>query len=66
MGSSSLKIVELDVEKALLELGFVQSHYDYSLYTKKEKSYIVVVKVYMENLLITKVISIEMIKLEMI
>lgn len=38
---------------ALLQLGFIQSHYDYSLFTKKEESSLVVVLVYVNDLLVT-------------
>lgn len=38
---------------ALLQLGFTQSHFDYSLFTKEVQAELVVVLVYVDDLLIT-------------
>lgn len=37
----------------LLQLGFTQSHFDYSLFTKMIQSHLVVVLVYVDDLLVT-------------
>lgn len=39
--------------EALTQLGFFQSHYDYSLFTKRETKDLIVVLVYVDDLLVT-------------
>jgi len=39
--------------EALIQLGFVQSHYDYSLFTNRVGKELIVVLVYVDDLLIT-------------
>lgn len=39
--------------KSLLQMGFQQSHFDYSLFTKKADSDLIVILVYIDDLLIT-------------
>ena len=43
----------LKLTEALLQLGFVQSHYDYSLFTKQTGSSLIIVLVYVDDLLVT-------------
>jgi len=43
----------LKLTEALVQLGFVQSHYDYSLFTKKVNKELIVVLVYVGDLLVT-------------
>ncbi|KAF3671409.1 putative ras-related protein RABA4d-like [Capsicum annuum] len=43
----------LKLTAALVQLGFSQSHYDYSLFTKKTKHDLVIVLVYVDDLLVT-------------
>lgn len=43
----------LKLTEDLIQLGFVQSHYDYSLYTKTAGKDLVIVLVYVDDLLIT-------------
>lgn len=39
--------------EALIQLGFVQSHYDYSLFTSRVGKELIVVLIYVDDLLIT-------------
>ncbi|XP_019260910.1 PREDICTED: uncharacterized protein LOC109238880 [Nicotiana attenuata] len=43
----------MKLTEALLHMGFQQSHYDYSLFTKKARSDIVIILVYVDDLLIS-------------
>lgn len=44
----------LKLTEALDLMGFEQSHYDYSLFTKKVAGDVVIVLVYVDDLLVTK------------
>ena len=43
----------LKLTEALIDSGFIQSHYDYSLFTKRVNTKMVVILVYVDDLLIT-------------
>ena len=43
----------LKLTKALIDMRFLQSHYDYSLFTKKVEKELLVILVYVDDLLIT-------------
>lgn len=40
--------------EALVQLGFVQIHYDYSLFTKNVDKELIIVLVYIDDLLVTR------------
>ena len=43
----------LKLTEALIDIGFLQSHYDYSLFTKRVGKELLVILVYVDDLLIT-------------
>lgn len=47
------RLWNIKLTDALLKVGFIQSNYDYSLFTKKENGHTVIILIYVDDLLIT-------------